>query len=170
MLVTTELRSRAWRSNVLSVRLRRSSQTAAGNPATNTSTSRINRTPHDDVIAERTCFIGCPFAMDRRGRISRHHDARFGAFYDIRASGSRPTIAGVSGFGAIKNLAPPVPTFRIVDARDRGDSAAPPVSRFRSSHTLAADSNANFGIKGTLANFMILVPLWNPKFANALAA
>ena len=44
------------------------------------------------------------------------------------------------------------------------------VSRFRSSHILAADSNANFGIKGTLANFMILVPLLNPKFANALAA
>jgi len=44
------------------------------------------------------------------------------------------------------------------------------VSRFRSSHTLATHLNANFGIKGTLANSMILVPLLNPKFANALAA
>jgi hypothetical protein len=35
---------------------------------------------------------------------------------------------------------------------------------------LAAGSNANFGIKGTLANSMVPVPLLNPKFANALAA
>ena len=42
------------------------------------------------------------------------------------------------------------------------------MSRFRSSHALAAVSNANFGIKGTLANSMILVPPLNPKFANAL--
>src|SRR6266571_5648410 len=53
---------------------------------------------------------------------------------------------------------------------ERLDAAFGLVSRFRSSHILAAASNANFGIKGTTSNSMILVPLLNPKFANALAA
>src|SRR5262249_47910265 len=44
------------------------------------------------------------------------------------------------------------------------------VSRFRSSQTFAAHSHANFGIKGTLASIMLLVPLLNPKFAIGLAA
>jgi MFS family permease len=44
------------------------------------------------------------------------------------------------------------------------------VSRFRNSQALAATSGANFGIEGTLANFMFLVPLLNPKFATGLAA
>jgi membrane protease YdiL (CAAX protease family) len=43
------------------------------------------------------------------------------------------------------------------------------VSRFRSSHTFAATSDANFGIKGTLELDDSSAPL-NPKFATALAA
>src|SRR5215510_6180311 len=39
------------------------------------------------------------------------------------------------------------------------------VSRFRSSHNIAAGSDANFGTKGTLAISIVLVPLLNPKFA-----
>src|SRR5215510_575198 len=39
------------------------------------------------------------------------------------------------------------------------------VSRFRSSHNIAAGSDANFGTKGTLAISTVLVPLLNPKFA-----
>src|SRR5215468_11616775 len=39
------------------------------------------------------------------------------------------------------------------------------VSRFRSSHNVAAGSDANFGTKGTLAISILLVPLLNPKFA-----
>src|SRR5215468_5574964 len=39
------------------------------------------------------------------------------------------------------------------------------VSRFRSSHNIAAGADANFGTKGTLAISIVLVPFWNPKFA-----
>src|SRR5215475_8487362 len=39
------------------------------------------------------------------------------------------------------------------------------VSRFRSSHNIAAGADANFGTKGTLAISTVLVPLLNPKFA-----
>src|SRR5215475_15280802 len=39
------------------------------------------------------------------------------------------------------------------------------VSRFRSSHNIAAGADANFGTKGTLAISILLVPLLNPKFA-----
>src|SRR5215813_8177734 len=39
------------------------------------------------------------------------------------------------------------------------------VSRFRSSHNIAAGADANFGTKGTLAISIVLVPLLNPKFA-----
>src|SRR5215831_15977341 len=61
MLVTAELRSRAWRSNVVSVRLRRSSHTAAGSPTSSTTTSRVNRSPRDSVITERKLSIVYPF-------------------------------------------------------------------------------------------------------------
>jgi hypothetical protein len=44
------------------------------------------------------------------------------------------------------------------------------VSRSRSSQPLAATSGANFGIERTLANFMIVVPLLNPKFATEFPA
>ncbi len=44
------------------------------------------------------------------------------------------------------------------------------VSRFRSSQTLAAPHDANFGIKRDTSNSMILVPLLNPKFAAIRAA
>src|SRR5262252_3202129 len=69
MLVTTELRSRAWRSNAASVRLRRSNHTATGRPTSSTPTSRTNRSPRDDVIAEGEFSIGCPFEMARSRRI-----------------------------------------------------------------------------------------------------
>src|SRR5262249_44733486 len=45
----------------------------------------------------------------------------------------------------------------------------PLVSRFRSSQTLAAYSDANFGIKGTLAPYDLGAPL-NPTFAIGFAA
>src|SRR5260370_29840462 len=44
------------------------------------------------------------------------------------------------------------------------------VSRFRSSQTPAARTDANFGITRDTSNSMILVPLLNPKFATAFAA
>src|SRR6516162_1249320 len=65
MLVTTELRSRAWRSNAASVRLRRSNHTATGRPTSSTPTSRTNRSPRDDVIVERKVSIGYPFGIGR---------------------------------------------------------------------------------------------------------
>src|SRR6187397_1561536 len=44
------------------------------------------------------------------------------------------------------------------------------VSRFRSSQTLAAPSDANFGIKGDTSKLTILVWLLNLKFLYELAA
>src|SRR5262245_24957977 len=61
------------------------------------------------------------------------------------------------------------------DDRNRRDHPAEQVSkhrlasRFRSSQTFAAPSDANFGIKGTLALYDSSAAL-NPKFATALAA
>src|SRR5438445_8872440 len=57
---------------------------------------------------------------------------------------------------------------RTHDRRVGPEPRAPLVSRFRSSQTLAALCHANFRIKGTLANSMLLVPLLNPKFAAHL--
>ena len=42
--------------------------------------------------------------------------------------------------------------------------------RFRSSHTLAAPSDANFGMQRDTSNFMILVRHLDLKFLNELAA
>ena len=44
------------------------------------------------------------------------------------------------------------------------------VSRFRSSHTLVVTSDANFGIKGTLASIMKLVWFWFRNSLGGLAA
>src|SRR6516162_10967190 len=80
MLVTTELRSRAWRSNAASVRLRRSNHTATGRPTSSTPTSRTNRSPRDDVIVERKVSIGYPFGIGRSYPLT-----------DVRYSSSTPT-------------------------------------------------------------------------------
>src|SRR5262244_296729 len=89
MLVTTELRSRAWRSNAASVRLRRSNHTATGRPTRSTPTSRTNRSPRDDVIAEGEFSIGCPFEMARSRRILRHSNPQFGTISDEATVGCK---------------------------------------------------------------------------------
>src|SRR5262245_34216138 len=60
MLLTTEFKSFACRSNDVSVRLRRSRQTAPGRPASIRMTRRINVRPRRSAVVDRTCLIGLP--------------------------------------------------------------------------------------------------------------
>ena len=61
-------------------------------------------------------------------------------------------------------------TASISPDRRFAPSSASLVSRFRSSQTFAAPSDANFGIKGTLRKSMILVRFLDLKFLSELAA